>query len=157
MKYKNIEAEFEWEFQDIAKESKIEYEYRTEIDGKILTTEKPLKPGLRGITLFSNGRMINSPEFFGQSESSHFFSYATGWLNVDFVDNWEEDLISTNRQNIDWDNEKTIMLKKYLNEILNYLESKWRERRKEKGGKESQKKQKLIYQSGMQLYLRMFK
>jgi uncharacterized protein (TIGR02391 family) len=76
--------------------------------------------------------MINSPEFFGQSESSHFFSYTAGWFNVDFVDNWEDDVISTNRQSIDWDNEKTTELRKFLRECLNFIERKWRIKRKEK-------------------------
>lgn len=132
LKYQNIEAEFEWDYKELLKDIENDYQYKNEIEGLILTTEKPLKPGLRGITLFSNGRMINSPEFFGQSESSHFFSYTTGWLNVDFVDNWDEDLISTNRQSIDWDNEKTILLKQFLRDSLNYLERKWREKRKSK-------------------------
>ena len=45
-------------------------------------TKKPLKPGLRGISLFANGRLVNAAEFFGVSESSHAFSYFTGWLDV---------------------------------------------------------------------------
>ncbi len=132
LKYQNIESEFEWEYKDFINEIESVYEYKNEIDGLILTTEKPLKPGLRGITLFANGRMINSPEFFGQSESSHFFSYTAGWFNVDFVDDWKEDVISTNRQSIDWDNEKTAELRMFLRECLNFIERKWRIKRKEK-------------------------
>jgi uncharacterized protein (TIGR02391 family) len=132
LKYQNIEPEFGWFYKDFVKELESDYMHKVEVDGLIMTTEKPLKPGLRGITLFANGRMINSPEFFGQSESSHFFSYTAGWLNVDFVDNWEEDVISTNRQSIDWDNEKTIELKKFLRECLNFIERKWRIKRKDK-------------------------
>jgi len=106
-KYADIESEFEWKFPDFSNEITLEYENKSEIRGKIITTEKPLKPGMRGITLFANGRMINLPEFFGSSQSSHFFSYVTGWLDVDFVDNWEEDVISTNRQSINWETDKT--------------------------------------------------
>jgi uncharacterized protein (TIGR02391 family) len=132
LKYQNIEPEFEWEYIGFLKELESDYEHKAEVVGLIMTTEKPLKPGLRGITLFANGRMINSPEFFGQSESSHFFSYTAGWFNVDFVDNWEDDVISTNRQSIDWDNEKTTELRKFLRECLNFIERKWRIKRKEK-------------------------
>ncbi|WP_232816100.1 hypothetical protein [Chryseobacterium capnotolerans] len=91
-----------------------------------------MKANLRGITLFANGRMVNIPEFFGPSESSHFYSYATGWLNIDFIDNWEEDVISTNRQSIDWENSKTSELRNYLASCLSIIERKWRESRKEK-------------------------
>ncbi|WP_261512736.1 TIGR02391 family protein [Chryseobacterium paludis] len=131
-KYQNIDDEFQWDFQGIVDVNEKEYKEKKEIKGSIITTEKPLKPNLRGITLFANGRMVNMPEFFGPSESSHFYSYATGWLNVDFIDNWEEDVISTNRQSIDWENSKTSELREYLASCLSIIERKWRELRKEK-------------------------
>ncbi|MGN6603025.1 MAG: TIGR02391 family protein [Ginsengibacter sp.] len=143
LKYENIEAEFEWIFEKVVPELNHDYRYANEINGLILTTEKPLKPHLRGITLFSNGRMINSPEFFGQSESSHFFSYTTGWLNVDFVDNWDEDVISTNRQSIDWENEKSTELRDFLRDSINYIERNWREQRREKRRENIKKKTKV--------------
>lgn len=130
LKYENITAEFTWDISEIIAINDNDYDEKGNIKGTIITAEKPLKPGLRGITLFANGRMVNLPEFFGQSESSHFFSYTTGWLDIDFVDNWEEDIISTNRQSIDWENEKTISLKKYLASCLTVLEQQWREKRK---------------------------
>ncbi len=131
-KYQNIDAEFKWDFQDIVNINDNEYDEKKEIKGSVITTEKPLKANLRGITLFANGRMVNIPEFFGPSESSHFYSYATGWLNIDFIDNWEEDVISTNRQSIDWENSKTSELRDYLASCLSIIERKWRESRKEK-------------------------
>ena len=84
------------------------------------------------MTLFANGRMVNSPEFFGPSESSHFFSYATGWLNIDFIDNWDEDVISTNRQSIDWESPNTVKLRQYLASCISIIEREWREFRKDK-------------------------
>lgn len=132
LKYKNIVPEFKWDIADVNKINEIDYKEKNQITGSIVTTEKPLKPSLRGITLFANGRMVNSPEFFGQSESSHFYSYATGWLNIDFIDNWEEDVISTNRQSIDWENTLTLELREYLASCLVILEKLWRENRKKK-------------------------
>lgn len=132
LKYENIVPEFKWDIAEINKVNQIDYKEKDEITGFIVTTEKPLKPNLRGITLFANGRMVNSPEFFGQSESSHFYSYATGWLNIDFIDNWTEDIISTNRQSIDWENALTSELREYLVSCLSILEKKWRELRKNK-------------------------
>lgn len=130
LKYESIVPEFTWNIKELINLNPKEYENSSEIQGEIITSEKPLKPGLRGITLFANGRMVNFPEFFGQSESSHFFSYTTGWLDVDFIDNWEEDVISTNRQSIDWDNEKTIPLREYLASLLLTTEREWREKRR---------------------------
>jgi len=143
VKYQNIEPEFKWEYKDFIKGMTSDFKYKDNIDGLIMTTEKPLKPGLRGITLFANGRMVNSPEFFGQSESSHFFSYTVGWFNIDFVDDWEEDVISTNRQSIDWDNDHTIELREFLKACLNFIEPKWRKERKEKRVKNIEEKTKV--------------
>lgn len=132
LKFENLTAEFEWETEAILGLVTSDYEYRSEIKGKIITTEKPIKPALRGITLFANGRLVNSPEFFGKSESSHFFSYTTGYLDVDFVDEWEEDVIATNRQSIDWELSISIKLREYLGAILTVIEKDWRKKREEK-------------------------
>jgi uncharacterized protein (TIGR02391 family) len=132
-KYEGIIEEFCWEFPKWLKEVNLtDYPEHEKIKGKIITTEKPLMPGMRGVTLFANGRMVNAPEFFGSSESSHFFSYTTGWLDIDFVDEWDEDVISTNRQSLDWENETTIILREFLKNILAEIHKDWREKRKEK-------------------------
>lgn len=133
LKYEGIEEEFSWDFPGWLEEKDLtDYSEYRNISGKIITTEKPLKPGLSGITLFANGRMVNLPEFFGSSESSHFFSYTTGWLDVDFVDIWEQDVISTNRQSLDWENPKTSELRSFLARILTELHKDWRDKRREK-------------------------
>ena len=132
LKFENLEPEFEWKEVEINELTSSDYDFKGEIRGKIITTEKPIKPALRGITLFSNGRMINTPDFFGKSESSHFFSYTTGYLDVDFVDEWSEDVIATNRQSIDWELEKSLQLKNYLSIILTAIEKDWRKKREEK-------------------------
>ena len=75
--------------------------------------------------------MVNSAEFFGRSESSHFYSYLTGWLDVDFIDDYPDDYISTDRQSLNWENEVTNKLKAYLSETLKALEQLWRKKRKE--------------------------
>ncbi len=133
LKYEGIEPEFKWPFPQATSELlESEYQHKNNIAGEIVTTDKPIKPDMRGVTLFANGRMVNKSEFFGRSESSHFFSYATGWLNIDFVDNWKEDVISTNRQSLDWENSQTAELRIYLREIINSIHTDWRKKKKEK-------------------------
>ncbi|HRQ87774.1 MAG TPA: TIGR02391 family protein [Bacteroidia bacterium] len=132
LKYEDIEEEFDWDFPDFLSTTGIDYEHKGEVCGRIVTAYKPLNAEMRGITLFANGRMVNAAEFFGRSESSHFFSYATGWLDVDFVDNWDIDVISTNRQSIDWEHDATQKLREFLREVLAAVQRSWRERRKEK-------------------------
>jgi uncharacterized protein (TIGR02391 family) len=136
LKYTNINPEFRWSFPARNVFIDSAYEYRKFFKGRLISTEKPLKPDLRGITLYANGRLINVPEFFGASESSHFFSYLTGWFDVDFVDDWKEDVISTNRQSLNWDLDKPKKLKQILRDCLTKIERDWRKKRREKRRKE---------------------
>lgn len=129
LKYNTIEAQFQWEIPDFIHE-KDNYFTQNSIKGQLFATEKPLKPGMRGITLYAHGRMVNAPEFFGVGESSHFYSYLTGWLNVDFVDEQEEDIISTDRQSLSWDLPITGELQNNLRQLLSTIERDWRDKRK---------------------------
>lgn len=129
LRYKNIDSQFKWEIPEFL-EDKGHYFYKNGVFGELLATEKPLKPGLRGITLYAHGRMVNAPEFFGVGESSHFYSYLTGWLDVDFVDEQEDDIISTDRQSLSWDLPITSELQSYLRQLLSFVERDWRSKRK---------------------------
>ena len=140
LKYKSIESEFYWKFPDDSKFPDLEYSHKDQISGMIITTGKPLKPGLRGITLYAKGRLANQAEFFDVSESSHGFSYITGWLNVDFVDDMKEDVISTNRQSLNWELPGIIELRRYLASLLRLIERDWRKNRKEERQKVIQTK-----------------
>lgn len=143
LKYENIEEEFKWDISEIINKIDSDYELKDQIKGIVLSTEKPMKPGLRGITLFSNGRMVNAPEFFGVSESSHGYSYFTGWLEADFIDDWEEDVISTHRQSINWELEYPSKLRAFLLKCMIQLEKDWKEKRSEKRRKTVQEKTKV--------------
>ncbi len=80
--------------------------------------------------------MVNAPEYFSSSTSSHFYQYVTGWLSVDFIDLIEEDVISTNRQAINWDHDEMSKLRKVLLEMISQVSSEWRVKRKEVKDKE---------------------
>ena len=129
LRYRNIDAQFKWDIPDFI-EDKTHYLHKKHVTGELLATEKPLKPGLRGITLYAHGRMVNAPEFFGVGESSHFYSYLTGWLDVDFVDEQDEDIISTDRQSLRWDMPITTELQSHLKQLLTSVERNWRSQRK---------------------------
>ena len=134
LKYEDIHSQIEWIIPDndtIAND----YISSHKIIGKILSSEKPLKPDLRGITLFAHGRLVNTPEFFGVGESSHGYSYFTGWLNVDFVDEGDEDVISTDRQSLNWDLPLTEELRQKLQDLMHLIERDWREKRKKERSK----------------------
>ena len=146
LKYKSVTPQFEWNYSDfLTATPNLSDDYKSSglITGKFITTEKPLKNNMKGITLFANGRMVNSPEFFKEGASSYFYSYLTGWLNVDFIDNYPEDLISTDRSSLDWKHPVTTELRLFLGKVISALETDWRKRRKIKS-KEKVKEQTQI-------------
>ena len=105
-----------------------EININNKINGEIYACEKPIAPRYKGISLYANGRMVNAPSFFDISESGHFFSYISGWLEVDFIDDVEENLISTNRQSLNWDNDYIVNmgLRDNLQKLLNVLQKEWK-------------------------------
>lgn len=129
LRYKNINSQFKWGIPSFI-DDKEHYLHKKNIVGELLTTEKPLKPGFRGIALYAHGRMVNAPEFFGVGESSHFYSYLTGWLDVDFVDEQDDDIVSTDRQSLRWELPITLELRDNLKQLLSSIEKDWREKRK---------------------------
>jgi len=97
-RYTNLIKQVEWNVpNDIGLDT--DYEKKEEITGHLIATEKPIPPAtnMKGITLFSRKKLVNLPEYFSDSTSSHFFTYLTGWLEIDFIDDLGEDVIGTNR------------------------------------------------------------
>jgi uncharacterized protein (TIGR02391 family) len=140
-KYGLLNKEFEWNLESTFLVP-LESEYHGEINGHLITSEKPITPssGLRGITLFSRGKLVNVPEFFSSSTSSHFFQYLTGWISVDFIDLLDDDVISTNRQSIDWEHPDMAKLRNFLSGIVSQVNADWRKKRKEKKDKDLKEK-----------------
>ncbi|MDE7168861.1 MAG: TIGR02391 family protein [Mucispirillum sp.] len=132
LKYNNLKRQIVWNIPDDEVSNNNEYFVNNKIEGEIIATDKPLQPGLRGITLFAHGRLVNAPEFFGVGESSHAYSYLTGWLNVDFIDETKEDFVSTDRQSLSWDLPLMSELRENLKRLLRTIEIDWRKKRKNK-------------------------
>ncbi len=130
MKYSGIEKEFKWDIQDIVSKLKADYKYKNELKGVIISSKKPMKQDLRGITLYVNGRLANVPGFFGISEAGHTFSYISGWIDADYLDEFDKDLISTDRQSISWDLPEAEELQTYLQIIVRFLVKDWSGKRK---------------------------
>src|SRR5690606_21040810 len=128
-RYANFNKQFEWDISEFTKDT----EY-SDVSGMLYTAETPIRPnsGLRGISIFSRGKLVNSPEFYSSSTSSHFYQYLTGWIKADFIDELEEDVISTNRQSINWDNVEMAEFRVFLSEVISKVNASWREKRKQK-------------------------
>lgn len=130
LKYESIDKEFEWSVADLCKTTESEYPFKNLLKGKIISSKKPMKPDLRGITLYVNGRLANVPSFFGVSEAGHTFSYLTGWIDADYLDEFDKDLISTDKQSLSWDLPESQELQEFLQKIIRFLVRDWSTRRK---------------------------
>jgi len=130
LKYSGMTTEFEWDIAEIVSQIEDDYPHRQELRGKIVSSKKPMKQDLRGITLYVNGRLANVPGFFGVSEAGHTFSYISGWIDADFLDEFDKDLISTDRQSLSWDLPEAESLQKYLHKIVRFLVRDWSAKRK---------------------------
>lgn len=128
-----VDAEFEWAFPESWTDGDGDELGREHaISGRVIASKTPLRHGMRGITLYVNGRLANEPEFFGASESSFAFSYLTGYLAVDYLDAIEPDVIATDRRAIDWDTEETRLLRTQLEALMVRIGQEWRTRRAER-------------------------
>lgn len=119
-----------WDIDQIVSTIDSDYDYKHDLHGKIISTKKPIKQDLRGITLYVNGRLANVPSFFGVSEAGHTFSYISGWIDADYLDEFDSDLISTDRQSISWDLPEAESLQICLQKIVRFLVKDWSAKRK---------------------------
>jgi uncharacterized protein (TIGR02391 family) len=134
-RYGSIEKQFEWTESDIVN---VGDAYFGKISLSLLTAKTPIPPssGLRGIALFSRGKLVNAPEYFSESTSSHFYQYLTGWIKADFIDLIEEDVISTNRQALNWEHPEMADFRQYLEQLISTVGQDWRKKRANKKEKE---------------------
>ena len=116
LKYESIDSEYDWDFPYSGVDT--QYEYATQITGKIISAKTPVSSSMKGIALFSRGKLVNAHEFYGEKASSHGYAYLTGWLDIDFIDEWKQDVIGTSRQSLNWENEETSELKGYLQKVV---------------------------------------
>ena len=130
LRYEGIDKEFEWDVEELSRTTDSGYVYKNALKGRIISSKKPMKQDLRGITLYVNGRLANIPGFFGVSEAGHTFSYLSGWIDADFLDEFDKDLISTDRQSLSWDLPEAAELNTFLQKIIRFLVRDWSSKRK---------------------------
>lgn len=134
-RYSNIEQQFTWNEGDVV-ESDSEYFGKVKIFLATGITPIPPSSGLRGVALFSRGKLVNAPEYFSESTSSHFYQYLTGWIKADFIDLLDEDVISTNRQALNWDQSEMSKFRTFLSMVIAKAGQDWRKRRANKKDKD---------------------
>lgn len=154
LKYSEMNSQFVWNFPDDKYDDT--YEFKDSVNGKIITLETPVKDTeMRGIYLTSRGKIVNTASFYGLRDTDQFHSYVTGYLEVDFIDEFEEDVISTDRHSLNWEHEKTKELQSYLQQIIKKIGSEWRELRAKLKSETIKAEKKLdipTWQSGLATY-----
>ncbi|MBW0176670.1 ATP-binding protein [Sediminibacterium sp.] len=125
LKFNGLNVQFKWNFPD----SKYgeHYEYWKRFSGSVFTTETPIKDTeMSGVYLTSRGKIVNNASFYGLRDNDNFHTYVTGYLEIDFIDEFSEDVISTDRHSLIWENDKTKELQNYLQHIIKKIGSEWR-------------------------------
>lgn len=104
------------------------------VEGLIFTTSTPIKDTTaRGIFIFSRGKLASEAGFFEARDNEQFNTYATGYLNIDWIDkDADTDAINTARQNINWElNDDFKELRNLLQKMVTRINRSWRDKRKE--------------------------
>ena len=126
LRYTSIEEESRWVVPDDVPAAGDPPAVR----GVVIAARKPLRQDLRGLTIYVKGRLANDPEFFGVPESSYAFSYITGYIEADYLDDRDEDVVATDRRSINWDSEEAAALRDYLAATLREVARLRRETRR---------------------------
>lgn len=142
LKFNDLKEQFKWDFPNNRYGEG--YEYWNSICGSIITTETPIRDTeMSGIYLTSRGKIVNNASFYGLRDNDLFHSYVTGYLEVDFIDEFDIDVISTDRQSLNWENDKTKELQNYIQTIIKKIGNEWRIKRGD-SKKIAIKKEKLL-------------
>ncbi|MBO9154996.1 ATP-binding protein [Chitinophaga sp. GCM10012297] len=129
MKFNSFEEQFRWNFPNSLDEV---YRYKDQVKGFILTTLTPIKDtDMSGIYLVSRGKIVNTASFYGLRDNDQFHSYVTGYLDVDFIDEFDEDVISTDRHSLNWENDQTKELQAFLQNVIKKIGNEWKRKRSE--------------------------
>lgn len=138
LRYEDIPFQFVWDFP--LKEAIIDgYKYASAIQGKIISSINTVPSHMRGIALFSRGKLVNDHTFYDIKATSHGYSYITGWLDISFIDDWDKDVLSTNRRSLTWEDEDTNRLREYLNKVITRIYAQQRKLKAEKKKEEIKK------------------
>lgn len=128
LKFNDLKEQFRWTFPD--NKYGEDYSYWSSLKGSIITTETPVRDTeMSGIYLTSRGKIVNTASFYGLRDNDQFHSYVTGYLEVDFIDEFDDDVISTDRHSLNWENDKTKELQEYIQTVIKKIGSEWRFKR----------------------------
>jgi hypothetical protein len=98
---------------------------------------------LRGVTVYAKGKLVQAPFLFhltGGLGGQHGVEYLTGQIEADYLDCLEDDITTTERQRINWENEEAAALLEWGKARIRRLLRIWHNRRGEGRSKEIEEK-----------------
>jgi hypothetical protein len=105
------------------------------IEWQIKFTEKPIgEEELRGVAIYCGVKLAQAPFFFllsGGLAGQHGQQYLTGRVRADYLDQLDTDIITTERQRINWEEETAHRLLEWGKDRLKQLLALWQQRRAE--------------------------
>ena len=105
------------------------------IEWQIKFTEKPIgEEELRGVAIYCGIKLAQSSFFFllsGGLAGQHGQQYMTGRVRADYLDRLEADIITTERQRINWENDDAASLLEWGKTRVKELLALWQKRRAE--------------------------
>lgn len=156
------ECQFEYHFpadfrNEIKNDSELKALTDLGINGIVYTAKKPLNAKDTGFAILARGKLAGEPVDyqFADRANDYFYTYSTGFFNMDFIDNdSEKNFISTDRQSVLWDSdENLIKIRGLMNRLINLILKKWKNDRKEARLAEINKKVNSFIKSDNQIYM----
>ncbi|MDO0791815.1 ATP-binding protein [Xanthomonas campestris pv. campestris] len=100
------------------------------VKGWIGTSHKPkdlekVSGNLNGVVVLARGRLFQENILSNFNDGRHYTKYLTGQIEVDFLDDGDADMATSDRQRLIEDDERYVQLQVYLKSVLNKLESQW--------------------------------
>ena len=130
LKFTSFNTEFKWELP--IEKLDASYPRWKQVSGTIMTLKTPVKDTeMKGVYLTSRGKIVNEASFYGLRDTDQFHSYVTGYVEVDFIDDFDDDVISTDRHSLNWEHTETRALQQHLQAIIKKIGGEWRKKRAE--------------------------
>lgn len=123
-----------------------DFEKKTLLDGQEVRVQygfskKVLPPELQGFTIMVHGKTAQAPPFFFNVENSasgqHGTKYLTGVIEADFLDDDEDDesdVVSTDRQEIDWETAACESLRSLGEKLVRTALAEFRDFKRDRAG-----------------------
>lgn len=127
-----IDAEHTWHIPRDLPEEVADNVRDFDVSGTIVSSVPTLPESQRGVTTFVRGRLANEPEFYGASSTSFAFSYLTGFLDIDRIDELGQDLIASDRRSVNWETDETAGIREALADMITWIGQDRRRRQRRK-------------------------